>query len=533
MYQFLRKTGCGIGASGLAAALLTVSYAVLSGSSASAVRAAMMLCFRLAADYRGRTYDLLSALAAAALVLLGRFPLLLFQAGFQLSFGAVYAMGMILPVLQRLTDVPEQEEEEPFFRKRDWRIMVLPGLAVQLMTLPIIAYHFFEYPVYSMLLNLLIIPLMSVVLISGVTGILAGAVSLVWGRAAVAGGHGILLLYRVLCQGVQNLPGAVWVTGRPSLWQILLYLAVWVVLLWRIVCRPKTKIRLTGLLGALLFGLFCLSPLPVRGMKVTFLDVGQGDGICFQTRDGVILVDGGSSSQKKLGKQVLEPFFKSCGIRTISYAIVSHGDEDHISGLVELLEQDCVIQIQNLLLPIRGRGEWIYENLERLAQKRGADVHWFRQGERIAIDGLVLECLYDGAGCEETERNNHSLLLRAGYGRTGILLTGDMSGEGENQWLDEMQQKSRRGVGNGEIQILKVSHHGSNYSSTEEFLQFVSPKTAVISCGEGNRYGHPGAETMQRLKENQIIPWITMENGAISAETDGKTIHIRGFRRKP
>ena len=175
---------------------------------------------------------------------------------------------------------------------------------------------------------------------------------------------------------------------------------------------------------------YFLAPRPLHGLQTTFLDVGQGDGIFFRTRHGVILLDGGSTDQKKVGQQVLEPYLKSNGISKVSYAIVSHGDQDHISGLSYLLESGSGIQIQNLILPIRGKEDPNLCQARPTGRKcRGKGV-LMKQGDQIRVDGLSLRCLYDGAGTDETERNNHSLLIQASYGDFGMLLTGD----NERRW---------------------------------------------------------------------------------------------------
>ena len=219
VYGLFRKLGLSIGQAGMGAGFLTISYGILSGGSASAVRAVVMICLRLTADRFGRTYDLLSAMAVAALMLLVKSPLLLFQASFQLSFGAILGIGAVLPVLQE-------------YAKAGCMKMILPGLAIQIVTLPMIAYHFFEYPVYSMLLNLLVVPLMSGVLISGIFGVIVGGFSLLGGRIAIGGGHYVLMLYRILCERFQRLPGATWVMGRPKMWQIGMYVCLWGAILW-------------------------------------------------------------------------------------------------------------------------------------------------------------------------------------------------------------------------------------------------------------------------------------------------------------
>ncbi len=553
-YHLLRRGGAGFAAAGLAAAALTVTYGVLTGGSASVVRAAAMICFQLLADRLGRTYDLLSAMAAAALLLLWESPSLLFQAGFQLSFGAVLAIGAVCPVLAQWLRVG-----------KGFRQTLLFGAALQAVTLPLTAYHFYEYPIYSVLLNLAVIPLMGYVVISVLAGICCGAVWIPAGRFAVGTGHWILVFYEWLCRQFARLPGAVQIIGRPRNGQLVLYALLWGGLLlwaswdgsregWREDRREESRVesredcredraigaRLLAVLSCMVFGFVLLQPLRPDGLRVTFLDVGQGDGICLESGGHTMLIDGGSTSRKDLGEGVLEPFLKSRGVRQVDYAIVSHGDEDHISGLRQLLKSDCGIRIDCLVLPRLGRTDAKYEELVRLAEAVGTEVFWMGAGDRISMqkgcqrhafciwDGeggqnLEVECLYAGDDAFREDTNDHSLLLKASCGRAGFLFTGDMSAEGERRWLQTRMHTA------GTVQVLKVAHHGSNYSSCGEFLDQTAPEWAVISCGANNRYGHPGQETLQRLSERGIRCFLTMEDGAVTVVTDGERMTAQPF----
>lgn len=538
-YHLLRKAGLGMESAGAAAAVVTVGYGILTGFSASVARAVVMVCLRLLADLLGRTYDLLSALAAAAFLILLQSPAMLFQAGFQLSFGAVLALGAVLPVL-----------EERLGGNR----AVLAGLAVQIVTFPIVAFHYFQYPVWGFFLNLAVIPLMGYVLLSGLAGILAGTAWLPAGMFCVGTGHYILKLYERLCRLAESLPGAVRITGRPGLWQIGLYAALWLVLMREGIRKEGGIVRRYGAAAAgILAGFLLLSPAAPSGLRATFLDVGQGDGICLETREMVLLADCGSTGSRRLGERVLEPFLKSRGIAKVDYAVVSHGDRDHISGLQYLLESDGGIEIGCLVLPWLGQEDAGCRRLAGLAEKAGTKVVWMKAGDRIGppvpateekaagekaaeektagektadkrigADGnsLTLRCLYAGDERYREETNDHSLLLEVSYGESRLLLTGDISAEGEERWLRQAARTAEGRI-SGPVQLLKTAHHGSDSSTSWEFLDYVRPARAVISCGKDNSYGHPGEEAVGRLRERQIELFFTMDSGAVIAGTDG------------
>ena len=467
---------------------------------------------------------MMSAAGLACVLILWDHPGLLTQSGFQLSFGAVTSVGGLGPWAAKSLEL-----------KKNWEKTVMAGAMVQAVTAPVILYHFYQYPRYGFFLNFVVVPLMAYVMLSGLAGLFLGVIWLPAGKMAAGGAHYILGFYSWLCGAFGRLPGANMTAGRPEIWQIALY-AVLQAGVWLAAGRIWTRGTICGVwnrgkkIGTFAAGtaacFLVLWHLPVTGMETVFLDVGQGDGICIRTREAVILVDGGSSDKKNLGKDTLEPYLKSLGINTVDYAVVSHGDNDHINGLKYLLEKDTGIRVRNLILPWLGQGDEVYTSLASLAMDQGGSVHWMQAGERIGAGELSLTCLYHGDERRKEERNEHSLVLELTYGKTGILLTGDMSEEGERDMIEEncFNPDIARSV-----QVLKAAHHGSKYSSCEEFLRMLSPKWTVISCGVGNSYGHPHEETLERLKRVKSRILRTEDAGAIILHSDQKTLEYSTF----
>lgn len=509
IYGLLRWLGLGFGPAGAAAGVILTGYGFLTGSPASVVRAVIMLLCVFLAAYIGRSYDLVSAACLACMVLLAKSPYLVTQGGFQLSFGAVFSIGVLSETL-----ISAMKPEH------GWQRTVITSLSIQLGTYPIILYHFYQYPVFGIFLNFLVIPLMTFVIYSGLGGILLGSVSLAAGTVAVGAGHYILAGYRVLCVWCSKLPCYTLIAGRPEIWQVLIYYGVLLSLIYR---RNSDKmIRWRQLLAVTALCFCLLLHIPVRGLEVTFLDVGQGDGCFLEMRGCRVLVDGGSSSEKELGKESLEPFLKSRGVGKIDYAIVSHGDADHISGLVYLLESVPDISISCLVLPCLSIGDEAYNRLKELAALRGTEVVLMAEGDRLEKGKLMLTCLYPGLSDPAADRNEQSLVVKADYGEFHLLLTGDMSSEGEERLIQRMDRELAGEL--AEVQVLKAAHHGSKTSSSQEFLDAVSPRWAVVSYGENNRYGHPAPEVMERLEKQSCEIWETAKSGAVMLHTDGKQI---------
>ena len=278
-----------------------------------------------------------------------------------------------------------------------------------------------------------------------------------------------------------------------------------------------------------------------RGKLTTVvLDVGQGDGIFMRgPKGGTYLVDGGSSDVKKAGKYRIEPFLKSQGVVVVDYVLISHGDSDHMNGVEELIErQDIGVRIGTLVMPVQEVWDEALKGLAEKALANGTHVAVIEPGQNIKEGNMSITCIQPGnpeteAGNGEAEGrdaeegyepgNAASMVLAVKFGEFDMLLTGDVEGEGEEQLIRQLEEQYR----NCTWEILKVAHHGSKNSSTEEFLRQIKPVYAFISAGQENRYGHPHQETIERLADIGSKIYSTQENGAIIVEVeDGETMKV-------
>ncbi|MDF2886710.1 MAG: internalization-related competence protein ComEC/Rec2 [Lacrimispora sp.] len=538
-YHLVKKSGVCFWGAGLASMILLVLYGIVTGASPSVVRAGMMMCVGFYAACLGRTYDLLSSASLSLLFLGFQSPFLLMQGGVQLSFGAVYAIGGLAPLIRDWLG-----KDRPFSGS------ISACFAVQFITLPVMAFHFYQIPPYGLVLNLLVIPLMGGVLCSGLGVIAFGTLSPVLGTAAAGTGHYILSLYEIFLKAAGKMPGNNIILGRPGIrsltaYALLLTGCILFIELWKkekvegkksgkavegkkAETSEKGRIpyggRLLFLTGFYIISILLLLPRPVKGLDAWFLDVGQGDGILLRAEGVCVMVDGGSSSKKSLGEYTLSPCLKSLGVSVIDYAFVSHGDQDHLSGVKYLLESCEDIQIKNLLLPYQGREEKSIQSLETLGRKRGATVRYLTGGDVMRLGKLSITCIYPGKDEIAEDVNGESQVLKMDYGDCHMLFTGDM-GEREEHLLLEKKESQLL----SEVNVLKTAHHGSKYSSSEPFIDAVSPVWAVISYGQGNSYGHPHKEVLDRFRERNVTVFQTGMNGAVRLETDGTRIRFSTF----
>ena len=557
----LKKCGASVWLRAPAAIGIMWCYGIMTGMGVSTWRAVFMFALHLAAEFFGRTYDMLTALSLAAALMLAKQPLLVWHSGFLLSFGAVLGIGLVLPwwkeILgrlagrgtaeakrredgekkKRLTGVAGQRSEKRLIDaavelKSRLTKAVIDGIclstAIGITTLPVLFYFYYKYPIYSLFLNLYVIPLMGVVFALGTGSLAAG---FLWTQAGALLGMPdrlILWLYESSCREALRLPGAVKIGGQPEVWQIAVYYGVLFLMIYR---GEKDRVGIPAVVQWLgVLGIVWLLIIrPCSGFSVTFLDVGQGDCIVMRNENGnCYMVDGGSTSKSRVGKYQMLPYLESMGIGELEAVFLTHPDEDHISGVMELMEQSGRgVRVNSLILPDTApemKAEELAE-LREQAMEYKIPVYYIGRGDSIQDRNLKVTCLSPEKGIMTDEVNEISTVLYLEYGEFRMLLTGDVTGEPERELLPELEKRER-------LTVLKVAHHGSKYSTSREFLEMTDPVAAIISAGEDNRYGHPHGELLERLKEQGCRIYQTTESGAVTVEVRNGKIRVEEFLRR-
>ncbi len=504
LYKLLRRLTGSYPIAGVVGAVFIYSYGLMTGLSGATFRAIVMLLISIGADVSGRRYDGLTAISLALFVMLIHNPYQITQAGFLLSFGAVLGIVIVQPIWrQGMKKLPKYLDG------------ICVSISVQLVLTPIVLWFFYEMPIYGVVLNVIVVPLMNILLamliLCGVMGMFSMELAVIPSYVA----DGIFVIYERLCQLTECLPGHTLCTGRPTWMWILVYyslLACGVFFLLR--NKKKCAYGSFGLLVAL-FGLFLIP----SSLHICMFDVGQGDGIYIRTAEHKhILVDGGSSTEYNIGKYVLKNGLKYYGASAIDYVFITHSDSDHYSGIQEILEHS-LIPIKNIVFPAITNPDEAYKELVQLAKQKGCSVYYMKKGDVLEIGNVQLQCLNPVKQSYE-DKNAGSIVLQLTYDKFDMLLTGDLPQDEEQKLLGDLKEN---------IEVLKVGHHGSATSTSFSFLQRLCPLVACISVGENNMYGHPAKEVMVRLSQFVQKIYLTKDSGAITIETNGKEYYVETF----
>lgn len=487
------------------AVLLSFSglYTMISGMQPSITRAFIMAAVGLTAWIIGRERDNLASISAAALVLLVFDPFILFDIGFQLSFAATAALIIALPILEgMMEDIP-----------KSLRSALAVTLVAQIGVLPIIVYYFGQISSISLLANLIVTPLASPALILGMAVLPFEALS------HTLASPGYLILRVILgtaiieTESLSNVPGASFIIRQPSVATVVVYYII-IAGLGLYLQRIKLRLRFSNIV-LLLVVVLTLSiwaqvgkSIAPSGLEVTFLDVGQGDSALVSSPEGTrILIDSGPSPT--IIKQELE----RRGISKLDAIVLSHAHLDHAGGVEKLLEK---LAVGSIVYPASAEESGLFKQILRSAKGKGIKCITIEDEDVLRLGKLLeLDTLY--APDEVASGEGDSAVVMVRYGNFKALFTGD-AGE------DIESKLTGRGILDADI--LKVGHHGSASSSTDEFLREVTPVISVISVGRDNMYGHPSRSAIGRLSKAGSKIYRTDTHGDVTIKSDGERFEV-------
>lgn len=534
VYRCLKKYVSVISAAVLSGIILFM-YLCMTGNSVSAGRAVIMLVVFIIADVLGRTSDGANTLGLAAVILLFLNPYNIYNTGFWMSFLAMSGIIFVKPVLYNEQTIliffnAPGHKKKSFCEVIALRLLnaFITGISVTAATLPVVLCQTGQLPVISLLLNMIVIPLMSIVMVSGIMTGIAGLITLKLAVYLAGASEYVLNCYNYMCDMASKSRMSVIVTGCPSALSVVVYVVLLVVIcgfrfleLDRLI-RINRKIKL---LVALIYviALIGLKHKRPEQIMATMLDVGQGDAIVVQGSRINMLFDGGSTSKKNVGRYSIYSYLKYCGVRKLDYIFVSHSDKDHISGIYELIELcDNTFEIGTIVMP-ETDGDNTLANLAGKAEDAGIRVAYSHKGQEVNSNGIRVKCMHPCKGYKYSSTNDSSAVYLVESDGFSMMMMGDASTKAEKCMLGD-----NSGIEN--VTILKAGHHGSKTSSSDELLDVLRPQMTLISCGKNNSYGHPHKETIQRLNKSGSEYLITMDEGEIVVEYKKGQTNVYTYR---
>lgn len=493
----------------IVALILLCIYAWIIGFPISVVRALIMAFVLVMARSLQKPYDALTALFFAVMLILVLFPGSVVDAGFHLSVMGVWSVIWVARVIAKR-----------YPAKSFLGALLQQAAAIHIGILPLILYHFGESPVIGILANLILVPVFGLA-VSAVIPVLLlyfvlpqAALAIAWIPAA------LIDAFLLLTGALSAVPAPAIRTGGFGVAHVL-----WSYLLLYIALRPQLLTALPYHLrrGSVIAACGALIAAPLLAAShpttVLFIDVGQGDAILLKDGGYSFMIDTGGEGREGMSDSfasIVQPSLAREGVRHLDGVFISHFDADHSENLHALIES---VPTDVIMIPA-GLAE---TDDARALLNGNVPVIALKSGDRLPLPGgHAIDVLY----AAERREPNDSLVLRYQVGGTSFLFTGDLEENAERQILDRSLQSD----------IIKVGHHGSATSTSPAFLDAVQPKTAIISAGYGNTFGHPHIEVLERLTDRGIEPYRTDSLGNLRVEITQEGYRITGYpsmRRDP
>lgn len=457
-------------------------YGYLIGFPPSLLRAIIMLSIYFLSFIFAEPYDGINSLFFALFVMIIINPMWIFNLGFQLSFMATFSIIYFTP---KIRDV---------FYSYDGKILrtIWGLLGVQIGLLPLQAYYFNRIYLISIMANLILAPILGLALIIGTTMIALSYTLTVFNPIVGKILDLVLTLEIHMANLFYSLGMGILKIHSPSFFEIIMYFVI-LLFLFRVIDLKYLdyKIKKAFLIYLIILVLFNTAVIMTdNSMEIHFLDVGQGDSILLRTKKGDYLVDTGGNifDSFDIGKNITLPYLEKLGIKRLRGVFITHFDDDHSKALPFLLDN---ISIDHIIVSYEDYDNYIF----REVKERGKSPLLLKENDKINLDkNTTIKVLGPSENLKNNSSspNNLSLVFLLTYFDHKVLFTGDMEKDAEYELVDKIE---------GPVDILKVPHHGSNTSSTEELLDIIKPEIGVISLGRNNFYGHPNVEVLERYNK--------------------------------
>lgn len=503
-------------------------YMSITGFTSSIVRAGIMGMMNLIAFLVYRKNDIWTSIAISLGIILIQNPYAITGVGLQLSY-----LGTIGIILFH-KNVKQYFDNLKFIKnniriKRNKRIFKIienlkdilsVTLSAQLMILPIMLYHFNIIGIYFIITNILVSSIIGPIMFLSVIFVIMSYISLEISKCiSIFLSLGIEGLIQI--SNLAKFPFSKIYVATPSILFITIYYIIVLVsnqiyVIYTSKHVNGTQRRVKNLIALMKYKLYekkkkkrkiykiifliivfiGINQVP-KNLEIHFLDVGQGDCTFIVTpMDKTILIDGGGSTSNSydVGKDTLIPYILDKGYRKIDYLFISHFDQDHIGGILSVLEE---LKVGKIYITKQGERSENYEKFLKIVKQKNITVQLLKAGDKIVMDTITFHILWPiEKQIEENILNNNAMVMKLQYKDFSMLFTGDIEEIAERKILDTYKNQ----LDILKATVLKVAHHGSKSSSIEAFLKATGSKLAVIGVGENNMFGHPSNVVLERLQ---------------------------------
>jgi competence protein ComEC len=502
--------------------LCIIVFLVLTDSQASIVRAVVMSILVITGFLTNRSTNIFNSLAVSALIILLAAPSQLFDPGFQLSYSAVLSIAVIYPAFQRTINNSGL--------KNKWvkylLLFIGISLCAQLGTLPFTLYYFGKLSLVSLFTNLIVIPLSGVIVGIGIFTLFLNLFTPLLASYYAAGNDFLnSVMFYIIKMAGSSEHSFLWIRNFSVLDGIIFYLFLAVFLYALIYFKSKVAMLIVCILVFANVLIFCSlddkNLLPDNYLHVLMVDVGQGDAFLIKFPNGkTALIDAGETTLNfDNGERIILPLLNQLGIDKIDYGFISHVDLDHYGGFISLINEN---KIGRIYKPYSDTSFSKDIKLEKFLRTNNIPVNYYEKGI-IKLPAGRIYILNDYGKNVKLTTNNGSGLLKILYGRSSFLFTGDLERRGEIHYINNYRDFLKSDV-------LKVSHHGSQTATSEEFISRVIPKISLISDGIKNKFGHPSGIVLQRLSQAGSSISRTDKSGAVLLRSDGDNIFAVDWR---
>ena len=501
----LSKKAFGIRRRKILSIIFILIFMVIVNMSPSVVRAGISTIIAIFATLIYRKQDTYTTISIALLLTLLNNPFAIFDFGLQLSYIATLS---IIIFYSKFTQKQFNNKVKKYLYES-----VMLTLSANILILPITIYEFNTIPINSIISNLLAGPLLGICIILGMFTVILSTVCFPVSKLIAFPLQIILKILIKIIELISKIPFGNYTVKTPWFIVVVLTYAIIATLIYN-------KKRITKILTMITLIIFIVMQvcdfINIDGkLKIYFIDVGQGDSMIVKTVRGKnILIDGGGSKDPDydIGEKILVPYLLDRRIKTLDYVIISHFDEDHATGVAQILGK---IDVSSIILTRQLEENDIYRHILSIAKEKKIKLIYVKEGDVLKIGCIKISIIHpENKLMINNPMNNNSIVCKVEYNSFSMLLTGDIEMEAEELIL-------RKNI-NLKADVLKVAHHGSKTSTTGEFLKAINPKVALIGVGKNNNFGHPSNEVIQRLKENGTRIYRTDENGEISITVNKK-----------